>query len=206
MNSKLTNNEFVEILQENKFNEKFNIPKVKSIDNIASATLDFIKKDNKLDNCSLQPLAIILKTYGISIQAYFKFLEEIKEVSFDDKEYKNFLTEGYKSLFKGIEDSNIDDLYKLEYRMKVLELAEKSRLESERNNIDGKKALCKSSNIITVGAMLTTLALGVKYMDYRKDICKQLVSYNKHKETMSTIDTVFKCTSNVVTTIIGIMN
>ena len=206
MNSKLTNNEFVEILQENKFNEKFNIPKVKSIDNIASATLDFIKKDNKLDNCSLQPLAIILKTYGISIQAYFKFLEEIKEVSFDDKEYKNFLTEGYQSLFKEIDDSNIDNLYKLEYRMKALELAEKSRLESERNNIDGKKTLCKSSNIITVGAMLTTLALGVKYMDYRKDICKQLVSYNKHKETMSTIDTVFKCTSNVVTTIIGIMN
>lgn len=92
LRGQLINNEFVEILQDNTFNEKFQIPKEQKIDNIASATLDFIRKNSELDEVPLQPLSIILKVYGISVETYFRFLETIKEINFDDKEYKSFLT------------------------------------------------------------------------------------------------------------------
>ncbi|MGM8286722.1 hypothetical protein [Clostridium perfringens] len=170
MRGQLINNEFVEILQDNTFNEKFQIPKEQKIDNIESTTLDFIRKNSELDEVPLQPLSIILKVYGISVETYFRFSETIKEINFDDKEYKSFLTDEYKSLFKEIDDCRIDDLDKLTSKMKLLELAEKSRETSEKNNMKGKVILSAAGTILGMGAMSTGASVTKRYIDYLEKV------------------------------------
>ena len=172
MDGQLNNNEFVEILKYNSFNEKFNIPKEQKIDNIAYATLDFIRKNVDIEGSPLQPLSILLKAYGISVGAYFSFLETIKDINFDDKEYKSFLTNEYKNLFREIDNSNIDDLDKLIYKMQMLELAEKSRIISEKNNMKGKVILYTAGTVLGVGVGATASYVGVKYMNHVENMAK----------------------------------
>lgn len=172
MDGQLTNNEFVEILQCNSFNEKFNIPKEQNIDNIAHATLDFIRRNSDIEGCPLQPLSILLKAYGISVAKYFSFLETIKDINFDDKEYKSFLTDEYKNLFREIDNSNIDDLDKLIYKMQMLELAEKSREISEKNNMKGKVILCTAGTVLGLGVVATAGYVGVRYMNHVENMAE----------------------------------
>ena len=178
MKNKLKSEEFIEILHGSDFNNKFNIPNSWKLDDIASTTIDFIKKDSEINTYPLNALSMVLKAYGISVETYFKFLATIKDINFDDKEYKNFLTDEYSNLFKEIDSSSIADLDKLKLKIEALELAEKSREKNEKNNMIGKVLIAA-----TGAAATTTVIAGgvvaVKYMEHKEEL--EAIAANKSK-------------------------
>lgn len=179
MKNKLKSEEFIEILHGSDFNNKFNIPNSWKLDDIASTTIDFIKKDSEINTYPLNALSMVLKAYGISVETYFNFLATIKDINFDDKEYKNFLTDEYSNLFKEIDSSNIADLDKLKLKIESLELAEKYREKSEKNNMMGKVVI----SVTGAAVVTTTIVIGgivvVKYMNHREEL--EAIAANKSK-------------------------
>lgn len=179
MKNELNTKKFIDILQGNDFNNKFNIPKNWELDDIASATVDFVKKDSELNTYPLKPLSMVLKAYAIPLEAYFKFLETIKDINFDDKQYKNFLTDEYNNLFKEIDSSSIDDLDKLALKIEALELAEKSREKSEKNNMKGKVIIGVSSAATVIAVTATVGKVGIKYMEHAEEMARIAASASK---------------------------
>ena len=190
MKNKLKSEEFVEILHKNNFNNTFNIPNNWRLDDIASSTIDFIKKDSEINTYPLNALSMVLKAYGISVETYFKFLETIKDIDFDDKEYKNFLTDGYINLFKEIDSSSIADLDKLKLKIKALELAEKSREKSEKNNMIGKVFIAATGAAAFTTTIVTVGVVAVKYMEYKEELEAIAANKSNVKEICSVIKEV----------------
>lgn len=194
LKSELNGNEFVEVLQNNGFREKFNIPKEQNILNIAYATLDFIKKNSDVGGVPLHSLSTLLKVYGISIASYFSFLETIKDINFNNKQYNDFLTNEYKNLFREIDMSDIDDLEKLKYKMEALKIAEESKKSSERNNI-------VLTSIITAGTVAVVGIGGYVYCKKRDseiELAKIAAKPQVIKDVCGVIKVAATCASGLV--------
>lgn len=183
MSEKLNSSNFIEILNKNDLKNKFNLPKNYNMDQLATKTLDFIKNTSDENNSPLTSLATLLKSNAIPVQSYFNFLGTINEIDFDNKEYREFLSERYTELFKQIDETSISDLDKLNSKIKLLEQSEKSIGINET-----KRAIVKTA--VTVTAVIGGTAIALKSLETSKQIAVAAASASKVKNVCNTIITV----------------
>lgn len=185
LSEKIGINTFTEILNKSDFNNKFNLQKDYNINDLASKTLEFIDNNRNENTHALNQLVVLLKSSGISVQSYFNFIETIRELSFDDKEYRNFLSEEYRQLFKTIDETNISDLDKLISKIGILEQAEKSKDKSETKNMIGK-------TIVYTTAIIGGTIVACKALETHEKVTKAAA-------TASNVKNICDVVTNVVT-------
>lgn len=168
-NEKLSKNLLYEIMDKNKFKDKFNLNSDTPINDIAKNTATFIEENNMN---SLIPLAKTLRSYYIPLEMYFNFIDSILNVDFNDYKYREVIISEYSEIFKAIDNTNISDLDNIKFKVELLNSMEKNRQKNERRN-----AITKVVMFTTGVAALTTTAVVVSKikiadLETKKDIAK----------------------------------
>lgn len=196
---KLTTDGFIEVLEKNNFRDTFNLSKEVNLESISKNTLEFIQKGNKSVSNGLIQLNTLLKMYGITIQSYFNFIENMSYIDFTDKQYRDFLCDSYRNLLNVIDNYSISDSEKLKAKIEIIERAEKEKRRSEAINMLGR-----TTTIVAGIAIITTAGCVIvkEISETKRDIAEMAMKEAKSKNFSKVLNKGIDVVGNIACSII----